>query len=231
VDNYFIWNDINSLSQDIYCSNPKITIPKRDYEKVVIPGRSGFYAVDNGSYSTVVKSLECRLRDNTRIESIALWLNGSGKVIFSDEAQFYYKGVINQALPIERLLERYRAFMLTFDCQPFKYKVSEQNDKLTITKSPFNFLGQGTFWAAPVITIYGSGNINITVNGELIQLTDVNGHITINSEVMDCYKDGVNANMQMVGEFPKLRENGQLNAISYTGNVSKIEVIPSWRWL
>ena len=229
--NYFIWKGINSLEQGIYCSNPDITISQKNMEKIIIPGRSGFMTIDNDSHRFVTKTLECRLVDKSRMESIIGWLEGSGKIIFSDEPDKYYKAVINRAVPIKYLLDRYRAFVLSFDCQPFKYNVSAQNDKLEINTNLFKFYGKGTIESEPVITVYGDGNISLSVNGKNITLSAVSGNVTINSEIMDAYKGSLNMNNNMSGDFPALLSGGEENIISYAGNVSKLEVIPNWRWV
>ena len=229
--NYFIWNGVNSRELSILCSNPDAVIPRRDMDRVIIPGRSGFMSIDNGAYGLVTKTLECRLFDNRRMESIAKWLDGSGKVIFSDEPDRYYKAVINKAIPIQYMLKRYRAFMLSFDCQPFKYNVSEQNDTLEFTSGILRFRGKGTVDSEPVITVYGNGNITLNVNGKSVGLAGVVGSITLNSEIMECHKDGVNMNNKMTGDFPSLSSDGVENAVSFTGNVSRVEIRPNWRWL
>ena len=229
--NYFIWNGVNSLDERILCSNPDVTIPQRDAEKLTIPGRSGFLTVDNEAYQPIVKTLECRLTDNSRIDNIAKWLDGGGKIIFSAEPDKYYRAVVNRAIPIRYMLERYRAFAISFDCQPFKYSVNYENDFLSLTQSNFTFYGKGTFQAEPIITVYGSGNISLNINGKVINLTGVSGKITINSEIMDAYRDNMNQNMNMVGDFPLLNANNEVNNIAWAGNVSKVEIIPNWRWL
>ena len=229
--NYFIWKGLNSLEQGIHCSNPASTIPSKNTEKIIIPGKSGFMTIDNNSHHYITKTLECRLIDRSRMDTIIEWLSGSGKIIFSDEPDRYYNALINRAVPIQYLLDRYRAFVLNFDAQPFKYNVSEQNDRLEIEKSPLKFNGKGSAESEPVITVYGSGNISLNINGEIISLSKVSGHVTINSEIMDAYKGNENMNPNMSGKFPTLLSNGQENIIIYTGNVSKIEIIPNWRWL
>ena len=53
--------------------------------------------------------------------------------------------------------------------------------------------------------------------------------ITINYEMPECYKGAASCNAQMSGDFPTLLP-GQ-NAISWTGNVTKVVIQPNWRYL
>ena len=54
--------------------------------------------------------------------------------------------------------------------------------------------------------------------------------IIINSEIQDCYdNEGNSLNEKMTGEFPRLKPG--VNNIEWTGDVSKVEILPNWRWL
>ncbi|WP_333861422.1 hypothetical protein [Clostridium sp.] len=52
----------------------------------------------------------------------------------------------------------------------------------------------------------------------------------MNSVIQDCYDDGGNnLNSKMTGEFLKLK-SGE-NTIEWSGGVTKVELLPNWRWL
>jgi phage-related protein len=61
-------------------------------------------------------------------------------------------------------------------------------------------------------------------------LKNVENEIEVDSEIMNCYKSisGVvtNQNNKMYSEFPIIEEG--LNNISWTGNVTRVEIIPRW---
>ena len=88
----------------------------------------------------------------------------------------------------------------------------------------------GSIYSEPIIKIFGSGDINLTINSEVIKLKEVTNNIILDSVQQNCYNEATdNLNSKMTGEFPKF-EIGE-NNISWTGSVSKVEVIPNWRWL
>ncbi|SHE47178.1 hypothetical protein, partial [Anaerotignum propionicum] len=61
-------------------------------------------------------------------------------------------------------------------------------------------------------------------------LNGISGSVTINSEMMEVYKDVTNANNKYSAlDFPRFQVGE--NSISWTGSVTKIEVEPKWRWL
>ncbi|MDU6337913.1 MAG: phage tail protein, partial [Clostridium sporogenes] len=65
------------------------------------------------------------------------------------------------------------------------------------------------------------------INNEIIKFTNISDYIELDSEMMECYKSNVPLNHLMIGNFP-IFQVGE-NNISWTGNISKIEIIPRWR--
>ncbi|WP_251861974.1 distal tail protein Dit [Clostridium sp. Marseille-Q2269] len=90
-------------------------------------------------------------------------------------------------------------------------------------------INPGTVESASVITIYGYGNIDLNINNNIINLTNIQNHITIDSEIMDCYRDGQLFNNYMKGEFPTFKLG--INKISWMGKIQRLEIKPNWRWL
>ncbi|EJE7236826.1 phage tail protein, partial [Clostridium botulinum] len=74
-----------------------------------------------------------------------------------------------------------------------------------------------------------SSDISLNINGEVIKLKNVNNYIELDPEIQECYRDTLNCNNDMQGEFPIFKVGE--NRISWTGNVSKIEITPNWRCL
>ncbi len=88
------------------------------------------------------------------------------------------------------------------------------------------------FTALPVITVYGNGAGFLHVNGYTVDISDIRGSITIDSEVQDAYSGGVNRvnrnpdiSLGTHG-FPKLKPG--LNEITFSGGVTYLEVVPKW---
>ena len=223
---YFIFKGQSSLDKNIIVNKlPSFERPQADIEKVTVQGRDGFLTNNLGTYQSIIKSCECSLDDGD-IDDICDWLTGTGEVIFSNEPDKKYKATIINKIPFSKIIPTFHTFIVQFECQPHKYAVS--NNKITLTTSGTKIYNKGTT-SRPVIKIYGTGNIDLTINSNVIHLTNVIDYVTIDSELMDCYKDTVLKNNNMNGDFPVLK-NGA-NTISWTGTVSKIEVTPNWRYL
>ena len=87
----------------------------------------------------------------------------------------------------------------------------------------------GTVHSEPIITVYGSGEITLMVGQFIVELADFEGSITINSELQEAYSRITSMNSSMSGGFPLLVPGN--NAISWTGDVTRIEIEPNWRYL
>lgn len=221
---FFIWNGIKS--DDLIINKlPNIIKAAKDITKIEVQGRDGSLTQDNGSYKSIVKSVECTMKDLEQIDFICSWLTGSGEVIFSNEPTKVYKATIINQIEFERVVATFHSFIVQFECQPHKYDIDNQLITLLSSGSIYN---AGTT-SKPVIKIYGTGAIDLNINGNIINLSNVDEYVTIDSDLIDCYKDTELKNNYMNGDFPEL-VNGT-NNISWIGTVTKVEIIPNWRYL
>jgi len=204
---------------------PPITKASRDMSKITIPGRDGHLTQDFETYSSTVKSVECTILDISMVDQVIAWLDGSGEVIFSNQDDRKYQASIMNQVPFNKIIRKWYKFIIIFECQPFALSIN--NQVITLT-APGSIFGAGTHKSKPVITVYGTGAIELNINNKTIHLTNVSDHVTIDSNLMDAYKGFELKNTDMLGEFPELIPGE--NSIGWTGDVSKIEITPNWRW-
>ena len=198
-------------------------------ESITIAGRNGTLHTDEEVYESYDRAMECAIKKRARLDEIAAWLVGSGEMQFSTEPDKVYRVTISNKISIAQMMRMFQKFQVIMDTQPFKYRANPLRDDLELT-APTIIRNGGTVYSEPIITVYGSGNITLNINGTDFPLYGVNGYITIDSEMMEVFKGNSNQNSKYGGEtFPRF-EVGE-NAISWTGNVTKIEIQPKWRWL
>lgn len=91
----------------------------------------------------------------------------------------------------------------------------------------------GNIVSKPTMTIYGTGTINLGLNGHQVFKIELGseGNITINAEQMEAYKDGMLKNRLVTGNYDNLALNIGKNTISTVGEVSKIEIENYSRWI
>lgn len=226
---YFIYNGIDSRMMDIIVTAmpPTVRAAKR-LESITVPGRDGSLHETDGAYDNYTKTIECAIKNREKLDDIAAWLTGSGEIIFSSEPDKVYRVTISNTISIAQMMRTFQKFQVSFDTYPFKYSVNRFDEALELEK-PAVILGKGTVYSQPVITVYGSGTVTLTINGADYPLSNVDGYVTINSEIEECYKGNLNRNnIFSADEFPRLDPGD--NSISWTGNVEKIEIQPNWRW-
>ena len=173
--------------------------------------------------------MECALIKRAKLDEVAAWLVGSGEMTFSTEPDKVYRVMIANKISIAQMMRVFQKFQVILDTQPFKYSVNAAGDALELT-APTTIRNSGTVYSEPLITVYGSGDITLTINGADFPLYGVEESITIDSEMMEVFKGNINQNSKYGGaDFPRF-EVGK-NEIRWTGHVSKIKIQPRWRWL
>lgn len=227
---WFIFKGKDSRDFGILISAaPEKVRAERRVEQVTIPGRNGDLTMDEGTYAPYVISVECSTRGNENLDEILAWLDGAGELILCTEPDKVFRASIYNKISVADMIYLYNSFLLQFRVQPFKYSVNAAGDALELT-APTTIRNSGTVYSEPLITVYGSGDITLNINGNPYPLRNVDGNITIDSEMMEVFKGSTNQNSKYGGaEFPRF-EVGQ-NEIRWTGNVSKIKIQPRWRWL
>ena len=232
MNDWFSWNGVKCTEYGLHVlEQPPITIPAERATFTNIPGRPGSLTTLEGDdvYDDLILTAQCMISDPSNIRTIASYLKGSGKVAFANRSGgFYFARIVNQ-ISFEKILRGnpHRSFAVNFRCQPFWYPENVPEETLTVSTSLLN--NPGSVYSEPTITVYGSGEITLMVGTQIVELTDIEDSITLNTPLMEAYKGDLSMNSCMSGEFPVL--NPGANAISWSGNVTKVEVQPNWRFL
>lgn len=238
---YFIVFNEKSSYTDLdlrIVKRPNIPLPKRRYEKHEVIGIDGDYYEDLETYEDIEINVYFNFVDKTnihnKIRQIMQWLNVIGdeegyKLTFADDTDYYYKVKTIKYSDIERQLKVKGIFTVTFLCEAFKYYVA--NDLITMTSNNYNiYSDEFVYNSKPILKIYGSGDITLTINEKDILFTGISNSIIVNSKISESYSNTYeNLNNKMNGEFPIFKKG--INTISWIGNVTKIEVTPNWRSL
>ena len=222
---FFIFKNIDSKDYLIVNNSPSIIKAKKDIQTIEIQGRDGFLTQDLGSYRSIIKSVECTIKNLEDINFINEWLNGSGEVIFSNEPTKVYKATIINQIDFGRIIKTYHKFIIEFEAQPHKYSLNNETITLQTTGTIYN---SGSAIALPIIKLFGTGSLTLTINGATVNLTNVVDYVTIDSNLQESFKDLVYKNQYMTGLFPVLEKGN--NIISFTG-ATKIEITPNFRYI
>ena len=233
MNDWFMWNGTRCTAFGIYVTEqPPITIPKERSKQTTIPGRPGTLTTLEGNdvYDELTLTATCVLRDPARIPEIAAWLKGAGAVSFANRpGGFYYARIANQ-IPFEKILRGnpHCSFAVNFRCSPPFWYVSNP-DEVTITTSSAVVVNPGSVYSEPIIHVYGSGDFTLIVNDTFIELEGIENGIVLNSVIQEAYQGETLLNEKMEGDFPVLKPGN--NLISWSGDVSRLVIVPNWRYL
>ena len=238
MNDWFIWNGTCSTDMGVHVlEQPPPTMPNERVTFTNIPGRSGTLTTTEGDYvyDDLVLTAICIIADPDRIPDVCAWLRGSGTVTFANrDGGFYYARVVNQ-IPFEKILRGnpHRSFAVNFRCKPFWYEadvpVKNIQPASGSTSGYVTMQNPGNVPSEPIITVTGSGEITLFVDMTIVELSDVNGEITIDSMLQEAYSGMTPMNSCMSGDFPTLPPGN--STISWTGNVTYLKVEPNWRYL
>lgn len=238
MNDWFIWNGTRSTDMGVHVlEQPPPTMPNERVTFTNIPGRNGALTTLEGDdvYDDMVLTATCIIDGPDRIPEICAWLRGGGTVTFANrEGGFYYARVVNQ-IPFEKILRGnpHRSFAVNFRCKPFWYEADVPAKNIQpasgSTSGYVTMSNPGNVPSEPIITVTGSGEITLIVDMTIVELSDVNGEITIDSVLQEAYSGATSMNSCMSGDFPTLPPGN--STISWTGNVTYLTIEPNWRYL
>lgn len=213
-------------------NRPSIPSPKRRITNVVVPGRNSSLRFDENTYDDITITVECSLKQDSlisKIDDIKGWLIGTGEssLIFDFQGDKEYRSQVVNAIDFTQAYKIFSRFVIVFNCQPFKYAVDNSSINLISADKIANL---GTIYSEPIIKVVGNGDITLNIKSQTIKFKGITDHIILDSLQQNAYnQSGENLNNKVTGEFPVISVGD--NSISWSGNVSKVEIIPNWRWL
>lgn len=215
---------------------PPITKPKMRTRIEEIDGKNGDL-ITNLGFSAYDKEFDIGLYNNYDLDAIISFFNSSGTITFSNESdKFYYFDLFEQ-IDFEKLI-RFKIAKVKMHMQPFKYSLLENTQTFDITNSTENvqITNTGNYISKPVLSITGTGTINLYLNSYqvfIIDLGESETTITINVADLEAHNTdtGELMNRQVTGDYENFSLNVGLNTITWTGSISQIQLSNYSRWL
>lgn len=183
---------------------------------------------DLGGRKDIIIPVECNfISDNPKevFRRVKHWLNNieDNKLIFTDDPRWFYKVVNIEIGQMEVKFKRKGEFTINFTCRGWQYSLD--GDEFIEIENNTMFYNEYDL-AKPLLYLEGNGEITITINNNKFKVM-VKDYLYIDSELEIAYREKTDCLNIDEGDYPVL-EYGE-NNISFTGNVSKIEIKPRWR--
>lgn len=231
MEKKLIFNNICSEELGIIVvEGPPEVLAQEEYEEIIIEGRNGTLIENKGTFPNVEKSFILTTIDldqdiDLMIEKIKMWLFNikDNKILYAIPNRYNIVKKVIIEEDIKTTFEEYGDFKIKFLCEPFYYDLLEKN--ITITEKGTKFYNKGDFNSNPKIVIYGTGDLQLTINDTTVQINNVDERVLLDSKLFLCLdKDNNNKSIDMIGNFPTL-DIGE-NTITWVGNITKLDISP-----
>lgn len=213
---------------------PALPRPAKKRTRVSVPGRNGDLIFDEGAFENYIQPYDIyisaeRPRLPWAARAVAAWLlapSSYQRLEDSYEPNFFRLASFDGPLEVENVLNRYGRATLEFNCKPQRFaKAGQRAVSLWagggVVHNPY------AFTALPLLQVYGSGPGRLQVGDRAVEVKALDGALTLDSETQNAYQGTLNKNNTIVApEFPALLPGD--NAISWTGGIERVEVVPRW---
>ena len=229
MKNYVIFNGKSTEDIALIEELPVVSRAERDIDFIEIDGIHGFLTFDKNRYKPVDYSIELKVNGKANRDLIRNIFIGNGDLILSNESDRYYKAVITGTVTVERQLKELYKINVSFKLQPFSYVRTKET--IIITATPYIIDNPTNTTSQPIIKIYGSGTSYLNINGNIIELKNITSDgLILDFELKEAYDfNKVSKNTDVFGVYKEFIVGR--NTISWTDNITKIEVTPNWRYL
>lgn len=229
MKNYVIFNGKSTEDIALIEELPVVSRAERDIDFIEIDGRHGFLTFDKNRYKPIDYSIELKVNGKANRDLIRNIFIGNGDLILSNESDRYYKAVITGTVTVERQLKELYKINVSFKLQPFSYVRTKET--IIITATPYIIDNPTNTTSQPIIKIYGSGTSYLNINGNIIELKNITSDgLILDFELKEAYDfNKVSKNTDVFGVYKEFIVGS--NTISWTDNITKIEVTPNWRYL
>lgn len=234
-----VWSgkDLNDFGMRLH-ADLKFDGVERDVDEIEIPGRNGVVVRDNQRFKPVDQNFEFTislLKGKSNLEnqikeaqSFISGLYGFKDFSWTGEPNYIFKAKVNDKSSTSRSNPLRATVAVPVKLFPMKYLKASYDTARTL-KSGESFQNKGTQVAYPIITLTGTGNITLTVNGKKFVLKNITDGVVIDSEnqvVSDLSKKHSQMDKVYSYPFPNLKIGS--NTVSWDNTAFTGTIIERW---
>lgn len=230
----FTFNGVSSTTHGLrVTSDYVINSTGNDVETVSVPGRDGDLLISKNRLKSVTIELPCTVLSSRKLtdaeSDISNWLNVDGykDLTLSWDPDFIYRSAFIETFEIASLMRQFGKVKLNFLTYPVKFYKQGRTTQTLSNGATVN--GLGNVKANPVITLVGSGDCTLTINGRKTKLRAVQNTITLDMQARQVFSGNLPAWDKVVRapqyQMPYL-DVGR-NLISWDGDFT-VKMAPYW---
>lgn len=205
----------------------------QDIDTVAVAGRDGDLLLPNNRLKSVTIELPCTIMSDRKLTDvegdISDWLNVAGykDLTLSWDPDFIYRSAFIETFEIASLMRQFGKVKLNFLTYPVKFYKQGRTTQTLSNGATVN--GLGNVKANPVITLVGSGDCTLTINGRKTKLRAVQNTITLDMQARRVFSGNLPAWDKVVRapqyQMPFL--DAGRNLISWDGDFT-VKMAPFW---
>lgn len=232
--NSFTYNGVSSETLGLYVGGQQtFGSPQRDVTKVSIPGRNGDLVRDNGRFlnAEIAYNVVAMSDFKNKAKRVRNWLmsaKGYQRLEDTYQPDHFRLARVSGAVDFETgAYNLHGKTQVVFDCMPQLWLKSGETAQTFSASGTIN--NPTAFDAKPLIRVNGSGDCSVTIGNQIITISDVNGHVDIDCETMNCYNGIENCNSKVtLGSqgFPVLPPGN--TGVDFAGGTTSVEITPRW---
>lgn len=230
----FTFNGVSSTTHGLrVTSDYVINSTGNDVETVSVPGRDGDLLISKNRLKSVTIELPCTVLSSCKLtdaeSDISNWLNVDGykDLTLSWDPDFIYRSAFIETFEIASLMRQFGKVKLNFLTYPVKFYKQGRTTQTLSNGATVN--GLGNVKANPVITLVGSGDCTLTINGRKTKLRAVQNTITLDMQARQVFSGNLPAWDKVVRapqyQMPYL--DAGRNLISWDGDFT-VKMAPYW---
>ena len=230
----FTFNGVSSTTHGLrVTSDYVINSTGNDVETVSVPGRDGDLLISKNRLKSVTLELPCTVLSNRNLtdagSEISNWLNVDGykDLTLSWDPDFIYRSTFIETFELAGLMRQFGKVKLNFLTYPVKFYKQGRTTQTLSNGATVN--GIGNVNAKPIITLVGSGDCTLTINGRKTKLKAVQNTITLDMQARQVFSGNLPAWDKVVRapqyQMPYL--DAGRNLISWDGDFT-VKMAPYW---
>ena len=237
----FVINGTHSSELKSFIQNrPELTVPRRKIDYKDIGGRSGSIPFDEEAYENTSLPLVLYTSGSSKGEAeynrmMVQHVFDSGTYIpfipYFDSRKIYMVTAEGIRFSGNRSFGHNQPYTMTLNVKPYKFLID--SIKREGLSSPLTITNPMFIPSKPLMTLHGTGDCTLVVNGESFVFKGITGSIIIDSENEFCYSENglliENENDKMFTlDYPELVKG--VNTLSWTTGFT-LDIEPKWRTL
>lgn len=230
----FTFNGVSSTTHGLrVTSDYVINSTGNDVETVAVPGRDGDLLISRNRLKSVTIELPCTVLSNRKLtdagSEISNWLNVEGykDLTLSWDPDFIYRSAFIETFEIAGLMRQFGKVKLNFLTYPVKFYKQGRTTQTLSNGATVN--GIGNVNAKPIITLVGSGDCTLTINGRKTKLRAVQNTITLDMQARQVFSGNLPAWDKVVraSQYQMPYLDAGRNLISWDGDFT-VKMAPFW---